>query len=222
MRSWAVIVAFDERDGIADAVREAPWDLCDGVVVVDGGSRDGTPDAARAQGAEVVVEPRRGYGLAMTRGVEHARARGAEAFVLFDGNGAAAPDDVRRVLGAVTSGRAELAIGSRELGSLRPAQRAGNQLAVWAIERRFGVRFRDVGAIRAITDSALRRLALTEMTYGWPLQLLLRGAKTGLRTEDLPVTMRPRRGRSKVSGTVTGTAGATMSFLRVLAKELAR
>lgn len=222
MRSWAVIAALDERDGIAEAVREAPWDLCEGVVVVDGGSTDGTPDAAREAGAEVVVERRRGYGLAMTRGIDAARARGAEAFVLFDGNGAARPEDVRRVLEAVTSGRADLAIGSRKLGLLRPAQRVGNALAIWAIERRFGVRFRDVGAIRAITDAALGKLALSEMTYGWPLELLVRGAKTGLRTEDIAVTMLPRRGRSKVSGTLAGTAGATACFLRILATELAR
>jgi len=222
MRAWAVIPAFNEREGIARAVHDAPWDLCQGVVVVDGGSDDGTPDVARAAGAEVVAERRSGYGLAMTRGIERARAQGADAFVCFDGNGAARPRDVRGVLEAVTERGAEVAIGSRDLSTLRPAQRVGNGLAIWAIERKYGVRFADVGAIRAFTDDALRKLALREMSYGWPLELMVRSAKLGLHTEDLAVEMRPRRGRSKVSGTLAGTAGATRCFLRILATELAR
>ena len=219
MRSVAVIAAFDERQAIADAVAAAPAEIFERVIVVDGGSRDGTPILARQAGAEVIEERRRGYGLAMSRGAAAAIGHGAEALVFFDGNGSVRAEDVRRVLEPVSAGDADLAIGSRELATLRPLQRQGNRLATHVIARAHGCLFRDVGAIRAVTADGLARLELDEMGYGWPLQLMVRAAARGLRTADIPVTMGARRGRSKVSGTIRGNLGASLTFLRILATE---
>lgn len=218
MRAFAVIPALDEREAI-EAVVGGLEALCAGVVVVDGGSRDGTAGAARRAGADVVLEPRRGYGLAMATGLARARALGAEAFVSLDGNGTVASGDVRRVLDPVLRGDADVAVGSRPAAALRPLQRAGNQLAVRAIRLAHGVVLRDVGSIRAFTAEAHDRLELDELTYGWPLQLLARAARRGLRVEDVPISVRPRRSRSKVSGTLRGTIGASLCFARVLVAE---
>lgn len=218
-RAWAVIPTLDEAAAIAEVVRGVPRELCAGVAVVDGGSRDGTAEAARAAGALVVVEPRRGYGRAVTRGAEAARAAGAEAYVFFDGNGTVDPADVRRVLAPVAAGAADLVIGTRRAEGLRPLQRLGNRLAVAAIARAHGYRYEDVGSVRAIGAGALAALDLREPGYGWPLALQVRAAARGFRIFQVPITPRPRRGRSKVSGTVRGTVGASLAFLRVLAVE---
>lgn len=223
MRVWAVIPALNEREAIGRTLEELLSHLCEGAVVVDGGSHDGTPRIARNAGAHVIVEPRRGYGRAMIRGAKEAEGRGAEALLLLDGNGRVGATMARRVLRPVLEGEADVAVGSRPGSDLRPVQRIGNALCVEVIHRTLGVRYRDVGSVRAATTRAMSILDLDEPGYGWPLQLQIRAAKRDLRVRDVPITLGPRRGgRSKVAGTLRGTAGASLAFLRVLATECLR
>ena len=219
MRVWAVIPVMNEREAIAHTLEALLPDVCEGAIVVDGGSRDGTAGIARDAGAKVVVEPRRGYGRAMIRGVSEAEGCGAEVLLLLDGNGRVGADVVQSVLLPVLDGEADVAVGSREGAHLRPVQRMGNALCVEVIHRSFGVRYRDVGSVRALTTLAMRTLDLDELGYGWPLQLQIRAAKLGLRVRDVPIAVGPRRGRSKVAGTLRGTAGASLAFLRLLTTE---
>lgn len=221
MVPWAVIPALREGRAIGDVVAAALNGRCHGVVVVDGGSRDGTVAAAQAAGAQVVGEMRPGYGRAVMTGIDVARAAGADAFAIFDGNGTIAGDDVDRVIDLL-SGGTQLVVGCRASDQLRLLQRLGNRFAVGLIARAYGVRYRDVGSLRAITAEALDALQLDEMGHGWPLQLQLRAAARGLHVRQLPICVRTRRSRSKVSGTVRGTARASMAFLRVLATEMAQ
>ena len=222
MRVWAVIPVLNEREAIRETLEVLLPELCEGAVVVDGGSEDGTPRIAEEAGAEVVSEPRRGYGRAMIRGTERAERRGAEAVLLLDGNGRVGADMLRRVLAPIVDGEVDVTVGSRAGAELRPVQRLGNALSVGVIERTLGVRYRDIGSVRAATIDAMRRMELDELTYGWPLQLQIRAAKRGLRVRDVPITLGPRRGRSKVAGTMRGTAGASVAFLRLLATECLR
>lgn len=215
MRVAAVVPVLCERAAIAEVVRGLGG-VVDAVVVVDGGSTDGTAELARAAGADVIVERARGYGLAVARGVAAARA---DAYAIIDGNGTVAVDDAARLVTRVRDGSADLALGVRAPHHLRPAQRAGNRLAAEVIARRFAVRYADIAPVRVITDAALRRLAIDDTGYGWPVQLLARAAARGLRIAQLPLHPLPRLGRSKVSGTARGTVGAGLAFVRVLARE---
>jgi len=222
MRVWAVIPALNEKEAIAHTLEGLFADLCEGAIVVDGGSQDGTPRLARDAGAAVVVETRRGYGRAMIRGAAEAREKGAEALLMLDGNGRVGVDELSRVLHPIRGGEADVVVGSRAGADLQPVQRLGNALCVEVIHRTCGVRYQDVGSVRALTMDAMGALDLDEPTYGWPLQLQIRAAKRGLRVRDVPIIVGPRRGRSKVSGTVRGTTGASVAFLRVLATECFR
>lgn len=222
MRLFAVIPVLDEREAIAAAVRSAVEGPCGGVVVVDGGSRDGTAETARLAGAHVFVERCRGYGRAVMRGVSEARTLGAEAYVVFDGNGSVSRRDLEKVVAPLLEGRVDFCLGVRPPNRLRAMQRLGNRFAVEVLARRFGVRFADVGAVRAVTAEALDGLELDELGYGWPLQLQARVAARGLRTAQVPVDPLARIGRSKVSGTARGRLGASVAFLRVLARECSR
>ncbi len=221
LRAAAIVPVFDEREAIETTLREIDPGLCPQVVVVDGGSVDGTPDAATALGATVVVEPTRGYGLAVRRGVEAAEAIGAEAFLIVDGNGVFGAADMAAVLRPVVDDEADLVIGVRPPETQRAMQRLGNRLATAVVAASHGVRYRDVGAPRAVTRAAYRALAITEDAYGWPLQVQVRACANGLRIEQVDVSPRPRIGHSLVSGTVRGRAGAARDFLRVLARECA-
>ena len=221
MRVYAVIPALNERDSIAWLIGGISPEVCDGVVVADGGSHDGTQEAARAAGATVVVERRRGYGRAVAAGIAAARAAGADAVAVVDGNGSISPACVADVVAPLREGTADLAVGVRRpgAGQLRAHQRLGNRLAVEVIARTLGVRYGDVASVRAIRTDALDRLAVDDAGYGWPLQLLARAAAAGLRIAQIDVSLLPRQSRSKVSGTVRGSLGASTAFARVLLAE---
>lgn len=182
------------------------------VLVVDNGSTDQTAARAATAGAEVISEPRRGYGRACSSGV--AAAAGCDLIVLMDGDRSDQPAELERLLAPLLAGEADLVLGSRTLGnpepgSLTPQQRAGNRVAALLLRALFGVRVTDIGPFRVIRRHDLLSLNMREMTYGWSVEMIARGARHGLRIVEVPVSYRIRAGgESKVSGTLQGTVRA--------------
>jgi polyprenyl-phospho-N-acetylgalactosaminyl synthase len=111
-----VIPAFNEIKGIAKVVRSVlPY--FDQVVVVDDGSSDNTAQAARQNGALVLVHLKnRGQGAALETGNEYARRTGADIVVHYDGDGQFCPEDIPLMLAPVVSGEADMVFGSRFMG----------------------------------------------------------------------------------------------------------
>ena len=211
----AVIPALDEEQAIGLVVAEAR-PFVDAVVVVDNGSRDRTAEVARAAGAQVVSEPRRGYGQACLAGI--AAAGGADVFVFLDGDHSDHADQVPRVLAPILSGAADLVIGSRTLGRAAPGSHpwhavAGTRACVALMNRVAGTRATDLGPFRAITRAGLAALDMRDRNYGWTVEMQVKAARAGLRVAEVPVDYRPRIGRSKVSGTVRGTIGAAWKIV---------
>ena len=187
------------------------------ILVVDNGSTDGTASVAHAAGAEVITEPRRGYGYACLAGVQ--AAAGADVVLLMDADGSDDLAGAGRVAEVVLRGEADLAMGTRTLGraethSLTPQQRMGNAIGALLLRLLYGVRVSDIGPTRAIRRSALLQLDMREMGYGWSVEMLAKAARAGLRIRELPVDYRARTaGRSKVSGTLRGTLLASQHIL---------
>jgi hypothetical protein len=93
----------------------------------------------------------------------------------------------------------------------------GNRLAAGLIRLLFRQRITDLGPFRAARLDVLRSLALEETSYGWAVEMILKGALQGFRICEVPVSYHPRLGRSKISGTVVGTVGAAwFIFSRIL------
>jgi len=219
--SVAVIIpALNEAETIAALVagarQHAQW-----VVVADNGSTDGTAAVAREAGAEVVVEPRPGYGYACAAGTARALASGVATLVYMDGDGSARPEELPRLLAPLDARTADLVLGSRvlggaERGALAPHQRFGNALSAALMRRLYGIAVTDLGPYRAIRAGLLRDLDMREMTYGWPTEMTVKAARRGARVVEVPVTWAVRRaGRSKVSGTVRGSVLAAVYILGV-------
>jgi glycosyltransferase involved in cell wall biosynthesis len=210
-RIAAVIPALDEALSIARVVEGLRGHrlLASGeIIVVDNGSTDGTGEIARASGARVVREERRGYGYACLAGV--LAARDAEVVVLLDGDAADDPDDLPRVLEPLLGGEADLVVGSRTLGSrargsMTPQQIFGNKLAASLMRALYGVRVSDVGPFRAIRREDLLALEMREMTYGWPSEMIVKAARAGYRYREVPVRYHRRLGVSKVGDTLVGS-----------------
>lgn len=138
--------------------------------MVDNGSEDDTGRIAREAGAEVVLEPRRGYGFACLAGL--ARLRPDTAVVAFlDGDPSNFPSDLPALASPIYGGNYDLVLGSRNLldgnrSHLRVHQRFGNALEVYLIGLLYGRRFSDLGPFRAIRRSALEPLKMTDTTWG--------------------------------------------------------
>ncbi len=192
------------------------------ILVVDNGSTDGTAHVAHAAGAEVVSEPRRGYGFACLAGVR--AATGADVVLLMDADGSDDLAGAARVAEIVLRGDADLAMGSRTVGqveahALTPQQRAGNAVGTLLLRLLYGVRVSDIGPTRAIRRDALLQLDMHEMGYGWSVEMLAKAARAGLRIHELPVDYHARTaGRSKVSGTLRGTLLASQHMLSALVR----
>ena len=185
-------------------------------LVVDNGSEDGTASLARELGAAVVTEPVPGYGSAVQRGVESVTT---PIVCVLDGDGSLDPAELPGLVALLRSG-ADLAVGRRVPvpGAGWPLHaRAGNAVVAARLRQRFGLPVHDIGAVRAARVSTLLDLEVEDSRSGYPLELLVRAGRAGLRVEELPVSYRPRTaGRSKVSGSVLGSAVATWDFLKVI------
>jgi len=218
-----IIPALDEEQSIGAVIEAIPRDIAGEVIVVDGGSRDATRKVARKRGARVLDEPLRGYGRACARGVSDAHG---DVVVFLDADGAADPLDIRSLVAPIAEGRADLVLGSR-LGPGRDAallsaamavhQRLGNALAARLIRIRHGVPITDLSPFRAVRREMLLALPIDDLTFGWPTEMIVSAARARWRIIEVPVSCRPRSGgRSKVSGTLRGTALAAVHVLRAI------
>jgi hypothetical protein len=130
---------------------------------------------------------------------------------VLDGDGSLDAAVLPTLAEAVLDGRADLAVGRRVPtgpGVWPWHARAGNALVAGILRGR-GVPVHDIAPIRVARRDALLGLGVLDRAFGYPLELLLRAGRAGWRIEEVPVRYTRRAGgRSKVSGSVTGTARA--------------
>jgi len=184
-----------------------------------------TGEVARAAGALVVREPRRGYGAACLAGARAARELRADVLLFAAADGSDDPAEAPLLVEPVRAGRADLVLGVRRPetiapGAMTPAQRFGNWLAPRAMRWSTGARYSDMPPFKAIRRSAFESLGVTDPTYGFTIELLLRAHARHLRVREVPVACRCRTGgQSKVSGTLSGSARAGVKILWTIARH---
>jgi len=216
-----IIPALNEEYTIPLVLRDVPKKLLREIIVVDNGSTDGTARIARACGATVLSEPRRGYGAACQKGIEYISMLSPppDIVVFLDADYSDDPTELPMLLSPIRHGGYDLIIGSRVLGdnepgSLQPQQMVGNAVAVSLIRAIYGYRYTDLGPFRAIRYPALIALGMKDADYGWTIEMQVKALKIGLRVAEVPVRYRKRAaGTSKVSGTVRGSLGAGYKIL---------
>ncbi len=185
-------------------------------IVVDNGSTDGSPDLARSLGALVIEEEQKGYGSACHRGLEEATA---DVVAFCDADASIDLAQLVAIAAPVLDGSADISLGWR-----RPTQRGAwpihaqmaNRFLVWRVWRTTGVKLVDIPPVRVARRQKLLELGITDRRSGYPLETIIRAARADWRFTQAPVDYLPRTGKSKVTGTIRGTAVAISDMSKVL------
>jgi glycosyltransferase involved in cell wall biosynthesis len=225
MRVGVVIPVLNEEGNLGPLIHECTAADADLVVVADNGSTDDSSLEAEEAGALVVHEARRGYGYACAAGASATLEHGAEVLVFIDGDRSSVPSEMRTLLAPILNGTADLVLGSRSLGTIAPGampahQRFGNWLSARLMRRLYGVVATDLSPYRAIRADLFVSLEMTEMTFGWPTEMMVKSANASAKLMEVPVSWLPRaEGRSKVSGTLKGSVLAARHIIGVTVRN---
>jgi glycosyltransferase involved in cell wall biosynthesis len=209
-----ILPVLDEAQAIPGVLARFPAGFAP--LVVDNGSADGSAEVARRLGAQVVCEPRRGFGAACWAGLSAARS---ELVCFMDCDGSLDAGELPTVTDPVSDGTLDLCLGTRRAqpGAWPPHARMANRALAWRLQRRAGVAVTDLGPMRCAARRPLLELGLEDRAFGWPLEMVLRAATAGWRIGEMPVAYRSRAGgRSKVSGSVRGSVRAVRDMSAIL------
>ena len=215
-----VFPCFNEQQALPGLLARLP----DGyrAIVVDNGSTDDSAAVAKLAGALVISEPRRGFGSAAHAGL---LAATAPIVAFCDADGSMDPQHLSSVVDPVADRKADLVLGRRrptERGAWPVHARLANLALSRLMRQATGIGFHDLGPMRAARREELLDLDLQDRRSGYPLEMVLRAAEKGWLIREVDVAYSPRIGRSKVTGTVRGTAIAVKDMAGLLASQRRR
>jgi glycosyltransferase involved in cell wall biosynthesis len=222
-----LIPALNEAEALPLVLGGVPRDRVRDVYVIDNGSTDATAEVAAEAGASLLSEPQRGYGAACLRGLKHLESlpRPPDVVVFLDGDFSDDPAEIGWLLEPIRAKAADLVIGSRILGEREPGsltfrQRLANQVAVSLMRAVYGQKYTDLGPFRAIRYPALVALGMSDLDYGWNVEMQVKAARARLRVVEVPVSYRRRAGgSSKISETVRGQLGSSYKMLYTILRH---
>lgn len=224
-----IIPAFNEENSIGKVIDAIPKELVRHIVVGNNNSTDQTEAVAKAHGAIVVTQRRRGYGSACLKAMDWIHRLGPEnapdIAVFMDADFSDHPEELPQLIEPITRDGYDLVIGSRATGLAEPGaltlqQSFGNWLATKLIKWLYQYDFTDLGPFRAVRYKSLQALNMKDPDYGWTVEMQVKAAKMKLNCTEIPVKYRRRIGTSKVSGTVKGTILAGHKILWTIFKLL--
>ena len=208
-----VLPVLNEAAAIPSVVASLPAGYH--AIVVDNGSTDRSASVARTAGATVVFEPTRGFGSACFAGLVAATT---DIVCFMDCDGSLDGIDLPRVVAPVRSGTSDLVLGARSAarGAWPMHAQVGNRVLAHQILRRTGLRVRDLGPMRAARREPLLALGIADRRFGWPLEMVVLAHRAGWSVTEVDVPYESRVGKSKVTGTVRGTARTIRDMAAVL------
>jgi glycosyltransferase involved in cell wall biosynthesis len=217
-----IIPALNEEESIGQVLNDIPGEIVEEVIVVDNGSSDNTVTVSKGLGANVILEPLKGYGAACLKGISILK-QDTDIVVFLDADYSDYPQDLHTVVKPIINDNADMVIGSRmsgerEKGALLPQAIFGNKLATFLIRLFWGFKYTDLGPFRAIKYRDLLALNMTDKNFGWTVEMQIKALKKRLRIVEVPVRYRKRIGKSKITGTFSGTVRAGVKIIYTIFK----
>ncbi|HEX8898561.1 MAG TPA: glycosyltransferase [Chthoniobacterales bacterium] len=202
-RVAVVIPCFNEEITIAEVVQQFRRELPDALLCVfDNNSTDRTVERARAAGARVLQETRRGKGFVVQSIFRHIDA---DVFVMVDGDATYPAPSVHALIAPIVAGEADMTVGSRlhaqSHSEFNQANRWANRLVLFLLKLVFGVRLTDVlSGYRAFNRRFVKNLALFGGGFEVETELTIKAVMKGYRIVEIPVDLvaRPKESHSKV------------------------
>lgn len=215
MRIDVILPCLNEEEALPWVLSRVPAGFHP--IVADNGSTDSSASIAAAHGATVIPVPQRGFGAACHAGLQAATS---EIVCFMDADASLNPRDLPQVADPVLAGQADLVLGrrmTRRLADWPVHARVANKVLAAELRRRTGVRLRDLGPMRCARRTELLQLGLSDRRFGYPLEMVMAAATADWRVREVDIPYLPRSGRSKVTGTVSGTVRTVRDMRRVLA-----
>ena len=215
MRIDVILPCLNEEEALPWVLSRVPAGFHP--IVADNGSTDRSASIAAAHGATVIPVPQRGFGAACHAGLQAATS---EIVCFMDADASLNPADLPQVADPVLTGQADLVLGrrmTRRLADWPVHARVANKVLAAELRRRTGVRLRDLGPMRCARRTELLQLGLSDRRFGYPLEMVMAAATADWRVHEVEIPYLPRSGRSKVTGTVSGTVRTVRDMRRVLA-----
>jgi len=218
-----IIPVLNEEESIGKVLNDIP-DYVDRIIVCDNGSADNTPEEVKKSRAELVYENERGYGAACLKAISLLDDN-TDIIVFLDGDYSDYPEEIYLLLDQITENDYDIVIGSRMINpnarrNLTNVARFGNWLSTFLIKLFWGNSFTDLGPFRAVKFESFKKLKMADRNFGWTVELQIKASKMKMKTTEAPVSYRQRLGKSKISGTVTGSIKAGSKILYLIFKEL--
>lgn len=223
-RIVVIIPAFNEEESLPRVIADIPR-FVDEIIVVNNGSTDKTEEVGRSLDVTVLNELEKGYGAACLKGIDYIKNRRIDIVVFLDGDYSDHPEEMNLIVEPIVKSGFDLVIGSRmlgnrEKGAMLPQAIFGNWLASFLIKLFWNYRFTDLGPFRAIKYSSLQKLNMADRNFGWTVEMQIKAAKQKMKCKEVPVSYRKRIGKSKVTGTITGTFKASSKILYLIFRSL--
>jgi len=175
------------------------------VLVVDGRSIDGTDEIARSMGAEVIYQRGKGYGNALKTGFFHAKKRlDADVIVMMDADYTYDPKDIPKLVAPVLEDEADFVVGNRfagmQQGAMTLVNRVGNNVLSLIAKLALGLNVYDTqSGMRAFRSELLDRMNLVAVGMPFAMEMLAQAHSTDVRIYEVPVSYRPRVGKTKLN-----------------------
>lgn len=221
-----VIPAQNERDGIEQTIRAIPKDELERmdyevqILVVDNDSNDGTGELAKKAGAEVIFEPKHGYGSAYKAGFAHARG---DVIATADADATYPVEDIPRLVEILEKENLDFLTTDRfalmDKNAMSFRNKVGNTILSLTMRLFFGIDIKDSqSGMWVFRRSILSKLRLTSNT---PLSQELKIEACHFakcRWREILIRYQPRAGKAKLGGWKVGTT----NLLHLFKKRLVR
>lgn len=207
-----LIPCHNEESGVEHVLREIPYEELKRLgfraeaIVIDNNSTDRTAAVARALGATVIHEPKKGKGNALSAGFRAVSAD-TDFVVMIDGDNTYKPREIPRLIEPLASGFCDVVVGSRLGGKIKKGSLAfRNRVVNWGfaflVRQFYMVNVTDVlSGFFAWKKGAIDIISVHLKSEGFALEmeLITKTAKLGLEMYSVPITYDLRKGTTKIN-----------------------